>query len=67
MAWSAAKRKSVQGYTPGLANPWPSGSIGILARAAVAWLFSADSWPATVVAAIVAFGYRERPRRRVYK
>lgn len=50
MAWTAAKRKSVQGYTPGLANPWPSGTIGVQARAAIAWLFSADSWPSAVAA-----------------
>lgn len=49
MAWTAAKRKSVQGYTPGLANPYPTGTIGIQARAAVAWLFAADSYPAPVV------------------
>ena len=52
MAWSAAKRKSVQGYTPGLANPYPTGTIGVQARAAVAWLFSADSWPGVVAATV---------------
>jgi hypothetical protein len=49
MAWTAAKRKSVQGYTPGLATPYPDATKPPGWRAAVAWLFSADSWPAPVV------------------
>lgn len=46
MAWDAAKRKSVQGYTPGLGTPWPDATKSVGWRAAVAWLFSADSYPA---------------------
>ena len=46
MAWDAAKRKSVQGYTPGLGTPYPDATKPVGWRAAVAWLFSADSYPA---------------------
>lgn len=48
MAWTARKRKSVQGYTPGLATPWP-GTVDQGWRSAVAWLFAADSWPSAAV------------------
>lgn len=47
MAWSQTKRRSVQAYTLGLMRPVATGTIGILARATVAWLFAADSWPAS--------------------
>lgn len=47
MAWGETKRRSVQAYTLGLMRPVATGTIGILARATVAWLFAADSWPAS--------------------
>ena len=47
MAWTAAKRKSVQGYTGGLMTPWPDVTKPVGWRAAVTWLYSADSYPAT--------------------
>lgn len=55
MAWDAAKRKSVQGYTPGLNTPYPDATKPPGWRAAVTWLFSADSWPAAVTVAIRRF------------
>lgn len=55
MAWTAAKRKSVQGYTPGLATPWPDAAKPAGWRSAVSWLFAADSWPAVVVVALRRF------------
>lgn len=48
MAWDAAKRKSVQGYTPGLGTPYPDATKPVGWRAAVAGLFAADSYPALV-------------------
>jgi hypothetical protein len=45
MAWTAAKRKSAQGYTLGLMTPWPDVAKPVGWRAAVAWLYSADSYP----------------------
>lgn len=48
MAWSETKRRSVQAYTLGLVRPVATGTIGVLERATVAWLFAADSWPSTV-------------------
>lgn len=45
MAWTAQKRKSVQGYMGALATPWPS-AVSVGWRAAAAWLFAADSYPA---------------------
>lgn len=46
MAWTEAKRKSVQGYTPGLNTPWPNATPDVGWRAAVVGLFAADSYPA---------------------
>ena len=44
MAWTARKRKSVQGYMGALATPWPgTGDVGW--RGAAAWLFASDSTP----------------------
>ncbi len=67
MAWDTAKRKSVQGYTPGLGTPYPDATKPAGWRGAVAWLFSADSWPEAVETVVSFFNYRERPRRRVYR
>lgn len=44
MAWTARKRKSVQGYIGALATSWP-GTVDVGWRAAAAWLFAADSYP----------------------
>ena len=55
MAWDAAKRKSVQGYTPGLNTPYPDATKPAGWRAAVAGLFSADSWPGVVAATVRRF------------
>jgi hypothetical protein len=55
MAWTAAKRKSVQGYTPGLGTPYPDATKPAGWRGAVAWLFAADSWPAVVEAVVRRF------------
>lgn len=53
MAWTAAKRKSVQGYTPGLATPWPDAAKPVGWRAAVVGLFAADSYPAPAASVAV--------------
>jgi hypothetical protein len=45
MAWTAAKRKSVQGYTPGINTPWPNATPDVGWRAAVVGLFAMDSAP----------------------
>jgi hypothetical protein len=55
MAWSETKRRSVQAYTMGLMRPVATGTIGVLARATVAWLFAADSWPSSGGTAILDF------------
>lgn len=57
MAWTARKRKSVQGYTGALATPWP-GTVDAGWRAAASWVFAADSFSAPVVTAAV----RPRPQ-----
>lgn len=58
MAWTARKRRSVQGYKGGLATPWP-GTVDVGWRAAASWLFAADSYP-TPVAPSVATRFRPR-------
>lgn len=44
MAWSARKRKSVQGYMGALATSWP-GTVDVGWRASASWLYAADSYP----------------------
>lgn len=55
---TAAKRASVQAYTVGLMRPPPSGTVGVGARATVAYFYSGLAYAAGAVVTFLRLDLR---------